>query len=472
MGSENIQMAKTTIFFLFLYLLAVDLYGQELHFKRSILQSQLADPWSVVYGPDDHLWITESKTYRVLRFDPKTKNVHEVLDLSAAREFPRYDSLDLEDKPWPQGGLMGMVLHPQFASGSPYVYLAYVYKHRSGNEFMSRLSRFRYNERTKLLHDEEVIDQDIPGSNDHNGGRLAVMQHQDKYFLFYALGDMGAGQYSNGGRVNHAQDPTRKEGKILRYRLDPAVLSNGKHSWIPLNNPFHGSPVFSLGHRNTQGLSWGKSDNFSYLYACEHGPMSDDEVNLIEAGRNYGHPLIVGYADGNYNGLAAAVSDEETLPGEWNTMLPLIVDEAATATLWGMEYREPLYSFKPTVNDSLRVKMEKIRSGETQDWQSVAPSSLVYYNHPGIPAWQNSLLVTTLKHGAVYRIELTADGRSVRGAPEKLFVADVRYRDICLSPDGSRIYLITDQSAVTSGPTAESPDHADLRGCLIEFSVK
>ncbi len=454
-------MTKAIITFLSFYIVGLSLYGQTPHFERTILRSKLADPWSIVYGADDHLWITESKTYRVLRIDPETKDMKVVLDLSMAREFPRYDTLDLDDKPWPQGGLMGMVLHPKFTEGSPYVYLAYIYKHLSGNDFMSKLSRFRYDEHTNLLRDEEVIDQEIPGSNDHNGGRLEWTQQNGKYFLFYALGDMGAGQYSNVGRENHAQDLNRKEGKILRYSLDFAT-----------NSPLHGSPVYSFGHRNPQGLSWAKSANFSYLYSCEHGPMSDDEINLIEQGKNYGHPLIVGYADGNYNGLAAAVSDDKKIQGEWNTMLPLIEDEAATATLWGTEYRDPLYSFMPTGNDSLRVKMEKIRSGENQDWQSIAPSSLIYYNHRGIPAWQNSLLVTSLKQGAVYRITLTADGRGVQGDPERLFAADVRYRDICLSPDGRRIYLITDRSAVTSGPTEENPDHADLRGCLIEYRLK
>ncbi|HLS95210.1 MAG TPA: PQQ-dependent sugar dehydrogenase, partial [Sphingobacterium sp.] len=61
---------------------------------------------------------------------------------------------------------------------------------------------------------------------------------------------------------------------------------------------------------------------FSLLFSCEHGPFSDDEINIIEKGSNYGHPLIIGYADGNYNGLAAAALDDPSLPGVWNTSYP------------------------------------------------------------------------------------------------------------------------------------------------------
>ncbi|MBD1432294.1 PQQ-dependent sugar dehydrogenase [Sphingobacterium sp. DN00404] len=231
-------MTKAIITFLCFYIVGLSLYGQTPHFERSILRSQLADPWSIAYGADGHLWITESKTYRVLRIDPETKDMKVVLDLSAAREFPRYDTLDVDDKPWPQGGLMGMVLHPKFTEGSPYVYLAYIYKHLSGNDFMSKLSRFRYDEHTNLLRDEEVIDQEIPGSNDHNGGRLEWAQQDGKYFLFYALGDMGAGQYSNVGRKNHAQDLNRKEGKILRN--DFSSLPYAEFKSIPDNPPVGG----------------------------------------------------------------------------------------------------------------------------------------------------------------------------------------------------------------------------------------
>jgi hypothetical protein len=82
-------------------------------------------------------------------------------------------------------------------------------------------------------------------------------------------------------------------------------MRNG--SWIPADNPFTngGQPtaVYTLGHRNPQGLVWGNVNGTDILYSSEHGPFSDDEINVIQVGRNYGWPQVAGYCDGNYNGM-------------------------------------------------------------------------------------------------------------------------------------------------------------------------
>ena len=448
--------------------------AQQPSFKQTVIASNLQDPWSITCDAEGYLWVTESKSYKILRINPENGTTELSADLSGSREFPRYDTLKMKDKPWPQGGLMGLALHPNFDTTDPYLFVAYVYKHLEGNRFLTRLSRFHFDKEKRTLDSETVLDNNIPGSNDHNGGRLATVSENGFHYLYYAVGDMGAGQYSNGGRRNNAQNTSSKEGKILRYLVDPDTSIVSAERWIPQDNPFYAdvaTAIYSLGHRNPQGLVWGHSAKYSLLFSCEHGPMSDDEVNIIEEGKNYGHPLIVGYADGNYNGLSAAVSDDQALPGIWNTTLPLIRSESSSADSLGDTYRNPLYSFAASKATYLKTRFKRVRASKDAEWESIAPSSLAFYNFDAIPKWKNSLFVTALKTGLVYRLELTADGRHVIGRPEELFPNKVRYRDICFSPDGKKLFLITDRSAVTSGPTKENPKEVNLRGCIVALKL-
>ena len=132
-----------------------------------------------------------------------------------------------------------------------------------------------------------------------------------------------------------AQNPASLNGKILRLNLDGT---------IPANNPTPGSPVYTLGHRNPQGLVQLPNGR---IYSSEHGPNNDDEINQIEAGRNYGWPNVEGYCD---------------LPAE--------------ATFCAANnVREPLTVWTPTI----------------------APAGLTYYDHPAIPGWRGSLLLAVLK---------------------------------------------------------------------------
>ncbi|WP_134091262.1 PQQ-dependent sugar dehydrogenase [Olivibacter sp. XZL3] len=477
------------LFIILFYTLTFKPHPQEPKFDRRILAKNLADPWEVSYGPDDHLWVTESKGYRILRIDPETGKQAVVLDLNSEREFPRYDTLKTAGKPWPQGGLMGMALHPYFLRGKPYVYIAFVYafegKDKAGKGcalafggcfFRTKIVRYRYNKEQNQLESPQTIDANIPGSNDHNGGRLLIAAQGDKHFLFYSVGDLGAGQFDNGGRTNHAQNPDIKEGKILRYNLEPDEDKQPEHQWIPNSNPFNREGTqyasYSVGHRNPQGLTYLSINDADRIYSCEHGPFSDDEINLIEAGKNYGHPLIIGYDDGNYNGLAAGASDKGELPGKWHTTYPLITDEKKLAATLGANYRNPLYAFNPTDNTSLKNLLEAIVSSKSPEWESIAPSSIEAYSAAQIPGWKNSLLITTLKAGKLIRLQLSDDGRRVVGEPEEYFAGKLRYRDLAISPDGRTIYLITDRSSVTSGPTEENPDETDLRGCLLVFTYR
>jgi PQQ-dependent dehydrogenase (s-GDH family) len=448
----------------------------------------------VTYGPDNALWLTEAKGYRVSRLDLATGTKTVLLDLSRQREFPRYDKLpDAVDggKPWPQGGLMGLALHPQLLQGQPYVYLVYIYRFAGAGQpgkggaanfgglfFTTRLVRYEYQAQTQTLSNPVTLCDTLPGSSDHNGGRLLIAPVGGQDYLFYSIGDLGAGQFDNAGRPNHAQEPTRYEGKILRFNLRPDADAGAADQWLPNDNPFatagRQSAVWSYGHRNPQGLAYAVVGGTGHLYETEHGPFSDDEVNILERGKNYGHPLVIGRNDGNYDGLAAGVSAHATLPGAWHTTYPFIGSEKANAAALGEAYRDPIATLYPNSNDFLTQLFTKTRAHapDAPDWPSEAPSSLAVYTAAAIPGWQNSLLLPTLKHGKLIRLQLNAAGTGMVGDTLTYFKAPVRYRDLAISPDGTRLYLATDSSSVSSGPSKEEPKGTSCKGCILEFTYQ
>ncbi|KQS33879.1 hypothetical protein ASG33_07510 [Dyadobacter sp. Leaf189] len=464
--------------------------GQE-QFDKKIIAKGTSDPWEIVFGLDQHLWVTESKDYRVLRIDPASGNKEVLIDLSTAKTFPNYDKLsDSIDggKPLPQGGLMGMALHPMLLKGKPFVYLAFVYdfegKDRPGDgqdpkdhgyHYKTKIVRCTYDQQTQKLQNPETICDVIPGSNDHNGGRLLISAVNGKSYLFYSVGDMGAGQFKNAERTNHAQDPAIYEGKMLRFNTEPDQDSKKDEAWIPNDNPFNRrsrqNAVWSIGHRNPQGLDMMEINGQPVIYSSEHGPFSDDEINIIKAGRNYGHPLVIGYADGNYNGLSAGVTDKDNLPGKWNTTYPYIENEQANAGKL-KNFEPPVKSFFATENKLLLAFADTIRAGKkSPDWPSLAPSGIAAYTSNAIPGWKNSLLITSLKKGKIVRLKLNAAGTGVEEERE-YFMNKVRYRDVAVSADGTKIYVVTDKSAVTSGPSGENPEESAEQGAIIEFTYK
>jgi PQQ-dependent dehydrogenase (s-GDH family) len=421
-------------------------------------------PWEITYGPDNAIWATESRGYRVSRINPQTGVSSVILDLSNNKNFTNYPPLS------PQGGLMGLALHPNLLTGKPYVYLAYVYRYDGGAEptgyfFKTKVVRYTYNANAQTLTNEEVMCDTIPGSNDHNGGRMTIANVGGAPYLLYGVGDMGGGQFANANRPNKAQDPTSYEGKILRFNIEPDADPNTTDKWIPNdgNNTF-GRAVYSIGHRNPQGIVAGLNGN---LYQSEHGPYSDDELNLINGtGRNFGHPLLAGMADGNYNGAAVGAG----------TGVPFIVNEATNAASLGANYRNPLKSFFPVANATIRENYTNAVNNTNPvpnyflSWNSIAPSGIDYYNSTAIPDWQNSILITSLKRRRVYRLQLDAAGTAVVSDTIPLFADFGRFRDVCISPDGTKIYVSCDSEGQTSGPTAGTTIDPPNKGCILEFT--
>jgi PQQ-dependent dehydrogenase (s-GDH family) len=458
-------------------------------FSGRVVAKDLNDPWEITFGPDNQLWVTESKGYIVSRIDPTNGQKTVLLDLNSKREFPRYDktSKGKDSKPWPQGGLMGMALHPDLLTGKPFVYLMYVYHYDGadkegsgcadnfgGCRFRGRIVRYDYDKASQKLVSPIILCDSIPQSNDHNGGRLAIAPSNGKFYLYHSTGDMGAGQFGNAGQPNHAQNINSYEGKILRFNTEPDTDKNLTDKWIPNDNPFNGkaqSAVWSTGHRNPQGLAYAVINGTGYLYQSEHGPFSDDEINIISKGKNYGHPLISGYADGNYDGLAASVSSHESLPGKWNTTYPLIVSEKATAKAMGNAYHDPIMSLYPNSNAFLtKLYNDRLKGNDEQQWQSEAPSSIDVYTSNTIPGWQNSLLIPTLKGNKLIRLKLNKRGDKISGDTLSYFANKIRYRDIAISSDGRKIYLAVDRTAASSNPAKENPEESYLPGTIIEYT--
>lgn len=209
------------------------------------------------------------------------------------------------------------------------------------------------------------------------------------------------------------------------------------------------------------------------LYSTEHGPFSDDEVNIIVKGANYGHPLINGYADGNYDGLAASVSSNEQLPGKWNTTYPLIKSEKENAKKIGKTYRDPIASLYPTSNKFLATLYnERLIDEDKQEWASEAPSSIAVYSSNAIPGWRHSLLIPTLKGNKLIRYSSDSSGAKITGDTICYFNNKCRYRDIAISPDGKKIYLSVDNDATSSNPAKENPEKLHYPGTIIEFTYE
>lgn len=314
-----------------------------------VLVDGLNYPWEITWGPDNYIWMTE-RGGRISRVNPANGKVTLLLQVP-------------ETVAKGEGGLLGMVLHPDFAS-TPHLFVACNYE-RNG-AYKEKIIRYTYDGKT--LVDPVVIFDNIAASHIHNGCRLMITP--DKKLLF------STGDASN---QDLPQNKTAVNGKMLRLNLDGTV---------PNDNPMPGNPVWSYGHRNIQGLVMAHG----IVFTSEHGPDTDDEVNIIDKGRNYGWPKVKGFCDGK--------------------------DEKAFCQ--ANDVKEPLYAWTPTI----------------------AVCGLDYYGEGPIKEWQNSLLMATLKDATLYQLQL--DSTHTRITQVNTFFAHRygRLRDVCVSPDG-KVYLCT-----------------------------
>ena len=484
-------------------------------FQQTVLSGsgQLLYPWEITYGPDNMLWITEARGYKVDRMDPNTGAKTTVLDLnSTSSDLTAWgaDSLRAVNltstsnwnstaNNWPQGGLAGLAIHPLFLDGTglhDYVYVSYVHRYLTtisgsgGIYFRNKIVRFTYNSVTGKLGSPAVVCDTIPGGQDHNSQRMIIAPVGGTYYLFYAAGDMGAGQFSNRMRPENAQHPESYEGKILRFNLESDGES-GADGWIPNSNPYNTilgkqSAVYDIGIRNNQGFAYDTATN--NLYGASHGPYSDDEINIIEPFRNYGHPLIEGFVDGNYNGNSVQGTTTSYSAGAGYTdnngvsTCPPIGNEANNKAAIDASgnglYKDPLFSaYAAPLATVANIWTNEVGGNPTSPipWPTEAWSGLDIYNNKLIPGWKHSLVAASLKLGRLVKLKLGAAGTTTmpsNNASDTItyFNSRNRFRDMAFSPNGKDIYVVMDNSSTTSGPGSANPVVPDCLGCVHRYT--
>ena len=437
-------------------------------FAKRVVATGLENPFQVIWGPDDYLWVTERTAGRVTRVRPSDGSKEPAIVIADL----------LTDGP---GGLLGMALDPGLLkeSGNDYVYVAYTYDADANVATVTRrtkIVRLRYDPRAHTLGSAQDVLAGLPAGTDHQGGRLIVGPDRKLYFT---IGDMGADQLANFCKPNRAQSmPTAAqlragdwslyEGKILRLNLDGS---------IPADNPTIAgvrSHIYSYGHRNPQGLVFGTD---GMLYESEHGPNTDDEVNVIRAGKNYGWPHVAGYQD-DQSYAYANWSASRGVPCESLTFtaypaVPPSVPLAKESSWSHPDFTPPIQTFR-TVPTGYDFKNPKCADRELyyQCWPTVAPSSLAVYSATnGIPGWNHSLLMPSLKHGTVYRMQLDAAGTAVIGEPDENQPLKTvnRYRDVAVRPDGLALFIATDVGGNTQDESGRPAARVENPGAILEF---
>ncbi len=306
-------------------------------------------PWSLVFTSADRLLVSErSGSIRVIeRGSLKSEPLVTFKGVSHAGEE----------------GLMGLAKDPDYETNRTlYACLAYA----SANGLKDKVISFTDNGAS--IGTPKVLIDNIPAARNHAGCRL--------FFLPDSTRLITTGDASN---RELAQSPCSLGGKILRLNRDGS---------IPSDNPFKGSPVYTTGHRNPQGLAF--DTDHMVLWETEHGPSvfdgpaGGDEVNLIESGKNYGWPLI-----------------------------------------------------------HHKQKKDGLESPHLEFTPAVAPGSLAYYNAAALPQFKSSLFFGALRGEGIYRLSIDrSDPRRISGFEKLKDVAVGRVRDIVVGPDGN-IYFTT-----------------------------
>ena len=328
----------------------------------------LRNPWAIAFLPDGGMLVTErSGSLRTISEDGALSE--------PISGVPEVDARD-------QGGLLDVALDPAFAENR-LVYVSYAEAGEGGNG--TAVARGVLSEDMTALENVEVIFRQQPKvqSTKHFGSRLVF---DGEGHLFVALGERSDAQFRT-----QAQDLDSHLGKIVRINPDGGV---------PDDNPFVGQDgalpeIWAYGVRNVQAAAI--NPQTGVLWEIEHGPRGGDELNIIEAGANYGWPAV-------------------TLGVEYSgNPLPDAAESRA-----GMI--DPVYSWTPVI----------------------APSGMIFYDGEAFPDWQGNLFVGGLASTALVR--LTLDGDSVTGEERLLEPLGLRIRDVAQGPDGA-IYVATDHSS-------------------------
>lgn len=335
-------------------------------FRVTELAGGFADPWGLAFLPDGRLFVTEKIAGKLLVVTLKGKTPLVV------QGVPKVAGGD-------QGGLLDVALGPDYAK-SQLIYLSYYEPREGGNGLAVVRGRFVDGPTPKLERPQVIFRmQPTLDSSKHAGGRLLFSDGN----LFITLGERSILE----GRVQ-ARDLASDLGKIVR------ILPDGT---IPKDNPFVSRKgarpeIWTLGHRNVLGAAF---DSQKRLWVAEMGPRGGDELNLIEAGKDYGWPTI-GYGE-EYSGE----------PIHQHTQAP------------GLE--QPVYYWDPVIS----------------------PGALTIYSGELFPEWKGNFFIAGLSSQALVRLVLKDD--RVVGEERLLTSRSERIRSVVQGPEGA-LYLLTDGS--------------------------
>jgi glucose/arabinose dehydrogenase len=336
---------------------------------KETVATGLRIPWDLTFTPDGILYFTEREGNFKKVIDGYVVPVSHPLNVHAETE----------------SGLMGIDFDPQYPS-EPYLYVCYSYR-TEALEIKNRVSRLTVQETS--LNDEQILIDEIPGGTNHNGCRITFGPDNK---LYITMGDARV--------AGNAQSVNNLSGKIMRINRDGS---------IPEDNPFLGSQVWSYGHRNAQGITFHSNGR---LYSSEHGDASEDEINRIIPGGNYGWPLVEGRCN----------TPSEEVHCNGGSLL------------------EPLTVYTPTLG----------------------VSGLAFYDKDMFPEWRGNLLLASLKAGQLYRIILDSEGRAV---DEELLVSNDygRLRDVEVGPDGSIYIAVSNRDGRAFPPFPKPEDDRIIR---------
>ncbi|WP_420544508.1 PQQ-dependent sugar dehydrogenase [Nitrosopumilus sp.] len=339
---------KKLLLLVFFFSFISTAYAQEypsLGVKVETVADNLTIPWSIDWSPNGTVFFTERHgNLRIIEDGVLAPNP--ILSLNVAGV---------------EGGMLGVAVDPNFLENQ------YIYVYYTEDQFLFPSNKVvRYVVSDAEAIEDKIIIENIPAGPFHDGGRIQFGPDQK---LYITTGDAG--------NVDLSQDLNSYAGKILRINSDGT---------IPRDNPWPNSPIYSIGHRNPQGIDWDDSGN---LVATEHGPSgwrgsAHDEINVILPGKNYGWPDVIG---------------DESLEGLENPIL---------------------------------------HTGD-ETW---APSGSEFYDSDKIPQWSGKYFVATLRGSHLHMIDFDLKNNVVV-SHEKLFENEFgRLRDVQTGPDGF-LYLLT-----------------------------
>jgi aldose sugar dehydrogenase len=341
-------------------------------FRVSTVLEGLERPWGVAWLPNGAMLITERPgRLRVVR--------NGKLNPTPIVGVPKVLAVS-------QAGLMDVSVHPQFAKNR-LIYLTY--SHGTEQENRTRVARAVFD--GKALRDLRVIFEvsQVKTSGQHFGSRIIWLPDRT---MLVSIGDGGNPPVQLNG------DLIRKQAQNLRSHLGKIVRLNDDGT-IPRNNPFvksaNATPaIWSYGHRNIQGLAFDAANN--RVWATEHGSQGGDELNLAQAGKNYGWPTV-------------------SYSREYSTGQPITQSQSAP----GLE--DPKVVWTP----------------------AIAPSGLAFYSGNRFPQWKGDLFAGGLVSQDIRRVDLDAAGQVV--GQQSIRIGQ-RVRDVRQGPDGF-LYVLTDEEA-------------------------